>query len=98
MSSIPPPFDWSQRLTEDWFSEGGIQKLRRIVRPSLPFDPYRFQLDLTARILDGQDVLLICATGGGKSALVYLTAIARKGAITLMICPTNFLESDMVRR
>ncbi|KAF7977090.1 hypothetical protein HWV62_4671 [Athelia sp. TMB] len=72
MSTIPPPFDWSNRLTDPWHTNEGIQKLSTLVRPYLPYDPYPFQLDCTARILDGQDVLCICETGGGKSALVLL--------------------------
>ncbi|KZP28196.1 P-loop containing nucleoside triphosphate hydrolase protein, partial [Athelia psychrophila] len=97
MSTIPPPFNWSERLTDPWHSDEGIEELRQLVRPSLPFDPYPFQLDCTARILDGQDVLCICETGGGKTALVVLPLIARRGTMSLMICPTNFLESDMAR-
>src|SRR5882762_2998000 len=33
----------------------------------------------------------------GKSALMYLASFARKGTITLVVCPTNSLESDLVR-
>jgi len=48
-------------------------------------------------MMNGQDVLCLSATGDGKSALIYLASIARKGTITLVVCPTNFLESDLVR-
>lgn len=97
MSSIPPHYDWSKRLDYTWYSTDGIEKLRRLVTPSLPFEPAPFQLECTARILDGQDVLCTSATGDGKSALIYLASLARKGTITLVVCPTNFLESDLVR-
>jgi len=96
MSVIPPPFDWST-LQYNWYSIEGIDKLRRTVTPFLPYDPDPFQLKCTARMLNGQDVLCLCSTGGGKSALIYLASIARKGTITLVVCPTNFLESDLVR-
>ena len=96
MSSIVPPFDWSKRLQYNWYSVEGIEKLRRLVGPSLSYDPDIFQLGCTARIMNGQDVLCLSTTGDGKSALIYLAAIARKGTITLVVCPTNFLESDMV--
>ena len=46
--------------------------------------------------MNRQDVLCLCATGDSKSALIYLASIARKGTITLVVCPTNFLESDLV--
>lgn len=96
MTSIPPPFNWDERLQYRWNTEEGINKLRRLVCPSLPFTPAPFQLECTARMLDGQDVLCLCRTGGGKSSLIYLPAIARKGTISLGICPTNFLETDLV--
>ncbi|KIM82710.1 hypothetical protein PILCRDRAFT_7622 [Piloderma croceum F 1598] len=47
-------------------------------------------------MLNGQDVLCLNATGDGKSTLIYLASIAWKGMITLVVCPTNFLESDLV--
>ena len=97
MSSIPPPFDWSRRLKYNWCTIEGIEKLRRLVGPSLPYDPAPFQLGCTARMMNGQDVLCLSATGDGKSALIYFASIARKGTITLVVCPTNFLESDLVR-
>ena len=68
MSAIPPPFNWSKRLEYNWYSMEGIEKLR----PSLPYDPDSFQLRCTARIMNGQDVLCLSATGDGKLALIYL--------------------------
>ena len=92
MSEIPPPFNWSRRLVEyTWFSERGVGQLRREVGPSLPYKLHRLQPECTARILDGQDVLCVSATGDGKSILM------RKGTITMVVCPTNSLESDLVR-
>ncbi|KAF5370439.1 hypothetical protein D9615_009741 [Tricholomella constricta] len=41
--------------------------------------------------------MCINATGGGKSGLIYIPAIARKDMIILVIEPTNFLEHDMAR-
>ena len=74
-----------------------VEKLRRTAAPSLPYDPDPFQLKCTARMLNGQDVLCLSATGSGKSALLYLVSIVHKGTITLVVCPINFLESDLVR-
>ena len=96
MSEIWPPFNWSTWLQYNWYSAEGLEKLRCTVGPSLPYTPYPFQFKCAARILDRQDVLCLTATGGGKSALIYLASIARKGMITLVICPTNFLKSDLV--
>jgi hypothetical protein len=78
------------------YSIEGIEKLWRLVGPSLSYTPNKFKLRCMARIMNGQDVLCLSATGDGKSALIYLPSIAQKGTITLVICPTNFLESDLV--
>jgi len=96
MSTIPPPFDWSKWLEYNWCSVEGIEKLWHLVGPSLPYDPAPFQLGCTARMMNGQDVLCLSATGDSKSTLIYLASIARKGTIILVVCPTNFLESDLV--
>jgi hypothetical protein len=98
MPTIPPPFNWSKRLEYNWCSVDvkGIEKLRRLVGPFLSYTPNKFQLGCTARIMNGQVVLSLSTTGDGKSALIYLPSIARKGTITLVICPTNFFESDLV--
>ena len=96
MSTIPPPFDWSKRLEYNWCTVEGIEKLWRLIGPSLPYDPALFQLGCTARMMKGQDVLCLSATGDSKSTLIYLASIARKGTIILVVYPTNFLESDLV--
>lgn len=97
MSAVPPASNWSKRLEYNWYSVEGLEKLRRLAGPPSPYEPDRFQLGCTARIMNGQDVLCVSATGDGKLALIYLASIARKGTITLVVCPTNFLESDLVR-
>ena len=81
---------WSKYFEYNWFFEEEIQKLHCLVRSSLPYNLHHFQLTCTVRILDGQDVLCLSATGDGKFALMYLPSIARKGTITLVVCPTNF--------
>ena len=47
-------------------------------------------------MLSGTDVIYIMATGDRKSALIYIPALVRKGTISLVMCPTNFLESKIV--
>ena len=97
MSVLPPPFDWSKRLQYDWTSQEGLNKLKGIVGPSLKYDPRHFQLYDSGCILNGMDVFCISATGDGKSALIYIPALARPEMITIVIEPTNFLETNMVR-
>jgi superfamily II DNA helicase RecQ len=97
MSALPPPFDWSKRLQYDWTSQEGLNKLKGIVRPWLKYDPRHFQLYDSGRILNGTDIFCISATGDGKSALIYIPALARPEMTTIVIEPTNFLETNMVR-
>ncbi|KAI0038910.1 P-loop containing nucleoside triphosphate hydrolase protein, partial [Auriscalpium vulgare] len=95
MPDLRTRIDWSERDKFDWTSEAGLEKLRTLVRPHLPFDPRPFQLEDSARILNGQDIILTTATGDGKSALIYIPALARKEMRTVVVEPTNALESDI---
>ncbi|KAJ7715202.1 P-loop containing nucleoside triphosphate hydrolase protein [Mycena metata] len=95
-SSIPPPFDWSTRRESKWFSASGAQRLREKVEPLLDFTLDTFQVECSARLLDGQDVMCIASTGAGKTALIYVPLLAREGTISIVVAPTNFLQRDMV--
>lgn len=66
VTCIPSSYDWSKRLEGRWFSDEGIARLHPHVRASLPYDPHPFQLQWTARILYGQDVLCLSATEMGN--------------------------------
>src|ERR1700761_561007 len=93
--SIAPPFDWSKRRDYTWLSAAGTQKLREKVSPLLDFELDNFQIECPARILDGQDVLCIIATGAGKTALIYVPLMVREGTISIIVSPMNFLQRDM---
>ncbi|KAI0038009.1 P-loop containing nucleoside triphosphate hydrolase protein, partial [Auriscalpium vulgare] len=95
MPDLRTRIDWTERHQYDWTSEAGLNRLKTLVKPHLPFNPRDFQLLNAARILNGQDVLLVTATGDGKSALVYLPALARQDMITVVVEPTNALETDI---
>jgi len=41
--------------------------------------------------------MCISATGDGKSALIYIPALACKDIVTVVVEPTNYLGFDMVR-
>ena len=93
LNAIPPSFDWSKRLEYNWYSVEALEKLRRKVGPSLPYEP----VALVAAQMHCVDArwtrcsLSECYfSGDGKSALIYLASIAREGTITLVVCPTNF--------
>lgn len=93
----PLPINWTVEHQHDWTTEEGLSKLKALVSPVLPFELQDFQLLNSARILNGVDVFLISATGSGKSAVIYVPALARKEMVSLIIEPTNFLQDNMVR-
>ena len=97
MPSISSSINWTQELKYPWTTDKGLICLNELVTPSLPLSPRLFQLYNSACILAGQDVFCISATGDGKSALIYIPALARPEMITIVIEPTNFLESSLVR-
>lgn len=80
MSQASPPFDWLLRDSFDWSSPVGIDQIRRTVQPAVGFEPDPYQLQCAARILMGQDVFCISATGDGKSSLIYKTTTGRNRA------------------
>jgi len=94
---LPSNIDWRQELRYPWTTDEGQAHLNNLVTPLLPFPLRPFQLYDSACILAGQDVFCISATGDGKSALIYIPALARPEMVTIVIEPTNFLESSLVR-
>lgn len=94
--STAPSSDWAERGRYDWSSPAGINRLRETLRAKLPFEPASFQLENTARLLMGKNVLCITATGDGKSALFYMYTLVRPDTMTIVISPTNALEEDIV--
>lgn len=97
-TSQPPSHssDWATREQSDWTSTQGNEELRKIITACVPYRPADFQIQNTARLLQGQDVLCVSATGDGKSALLYMYPMARPDTITMVVSPTNALEGDMV--
>ena len=102
--------------------EGGLTKFsssegrkycRNTLRCLLPHDTHDFQLDAIGHLLDGQDTLLITATGSGKTdtfirlmhLISYISAhpneipgiIFPPDPAMIIVCPTKTLEEEMVR-
>lgn len=92
-----PPVNWTNEHQYDWTTAEGLSKLKALVPTALPFELQDSQLTNSAHILNGVNVFLISATGSGKSALIYVPALARKEMVSLVIAPTNFLKDNMVR-
>ena len=86
--------DWCQELQYPWTPDEGLAQLNNLVTPFLPFAPQLFQLYDSACILTGWDVFCISTMGDGKSALIYIPTLVRPEMITVVIEPTNFLESS----
>jgi ATP-dependent helicase YprA (DUF1998 family) len=60
------------------------------------FVPRPWQIDATATLLDGHDLLLIAGTGQGKSSIIYLPILARPDKMTFVVTPTILLAHDHV--
>lgn len=97
MASLSPSLDPTKDPNYDWRTPEGLERIKTTVSPSLPCLPHQFQLYDSACILNGQDVFCITATGDGKSALIYIPALVRPEMITVVVEPTNALETDLVR-
>lgn len=82
----------------DWRSPEGLTRLRQLVEPRLSFELHTWQAECAASILMLQDVVLITATGSGKSSLIYVPAFLQPDWIIVVIEPTNALEHDLVRQ
>ena len=54
------------------------------------------QVETTALVLRGEDVLAILPTGGGKSLCYYLPALLAESGVTLVISPLIALMKDQV--
>ncbi|KAH7920578.1 P-loop containing nucleoside triphosphate hydrolase protein, partial [Leucogyrophana mollusca] len=89
----------------------GHDLCREILKDCLPHDTHDFQLKAIAHLLDGEDVLLITATGTGKTdTFIRLMHIVRKlssnptlapgvnfppDPAMILTCPTKALEEEM---
>ena len=89
--------DWFHTTRYNWVTEPGLQRLRALLEHKLPYIPEDWQVEGTARLLVGDDLLCVSATGDGKSALFYMYSLVRSDTITIVLSPTNALELDMVR-
>ncbi|KAJ7577408.1 hypothetical protein C8J56DRAFT_1113466 [Mycena floridula] len=96
MESTPEPPNFVAFCRQNWLGPVGRNKIADAVAEKLAFSPAEYQLDCAGRILKGQDVICLAATGEGKTALVYLPLMVQANTIGLLVAPTNSLEADMV--
>ncbi|KAJ3485626.1 hypothetical protein NLI96_g4816 [Meripilus lineatus] len=68
--------------TSGWSSPAGLRDLKtlltRLLRHQWPQGPHDWQVETTARILDGTDQFVVVACGGGKTAVSYLPILVLK--------------------
>ncbi|KAH7888805.1 P-loop containing nucleoside triphosphate hydrolase protein, partial [Phlebopus sp. FC_14] len=95
-------------------SQEGINMCREVLRVLMPHDTHDWQLEAIAHLLDGDDVLLIIATGSGKTDVFirlmhvqkYLAANPNcvtghhfpQDPVMIVICSTKALEDEMEKR
>jgi superfamily II DNA or RNA helicase len=93
-------------------SDVGRRLCTSILQPLLPFQPRDAQLDGICAVLDGMNLLAILPTGFGKTGLFYMymlimralsndpslcpTRKFSKDPIMVAVCPTKFIEEQLV--
>ena len=93
-------------------SEEGQRICRHLLLDLMPSDTHDFQLESIGHLLDGEDVLLVVATGSGKTDMfIRLMHIIQWIAahphtfgavgfpcdpVMVVVCPTKALEDEMV--
>lgn len=73
-----------------------VQFLKKIM-PTLPFKPYKHQLQAFMSLTEGRNNLSIVATGGGKSMIAYLVLryFYDNNIKSILVVPTIGLTSQM---
>jgi ATP-dependent helicase YprA (DUF1998 family) len=98
-----PPFKFTSSEDEEL--------CKTILKKVMPYDTHDYQLSAITHLLDGIDVLLVTATGTGKTdTFIRLMHVIRalsedrmhterfpRDPVMLVVCPTKALEYDMVR-
>ncbi|KAF8605762.1 P-loop containing nucleoside triphosphate hydrolase protein [Ceratobasidium sp. AG-I] len=79
----------------NWETNTNLEVLDRIAETKLGIKLQEWQRLGTAQLLSGKNVLLLVATGSGKSTLFLLYALARPQAIVLVILPLKLLQDNM---
>lgn len=93
-------------------SPEGRQIVNDILEKSLPYPPHDDQVSGICKTLDGIDILIVSATGTGKTGFFYMAIMViiainnnpalcpsvkfKKDPAMVVLCPTNALEIDMV--
>jgi len=86
----------SSVIRRDWAKTAKLAALDKIGHEKLGYELKDWQRNATAALLSGEDVLLLVATGGGKSLIFYLYALARPHDIIIVVSPLKMLEKNMV--
>ncbi|MEO1621931.1 MAG: ATP-dependent DNA helicase RecQ [Cyanobacteria bacterium J06632_3] len=78
-------------------SQQGLEDLRQTFRQIWGYDDFRPpQGEIAAAILQGQDIVVVMPTGGGKSICFQLPALMRAG-VTLVVSPLVALMENQVQ-
>lgn len=83
---------------ENWETSTKLLELDQIAEKKLGIKLHEWQRLGTAQLLSGKNVLLLVATGSGKSTLFSLYALARPRDVVLVISPLKLLQDNMVSR
>jgi superfamily II DNA helicase RecQ len=77
-------------------SEIDLESISNLAFDELDQHPFKWQLEATAAILSGNDVVLDVGTGCGKSLCFSLPLLFSKSDISLTVSPLTALMIDQV--
>jgi superfamily II DNA helicase RecQ len=73
-----------------------LELLASLSQTKLDVKPFRFQLEVAAAILRGEDVIADVGTGGGKTLCFTLPLLLNEHDITIIVSPLTALMIDQV--
>ncbi|KAF8598992.1 hypothetical protein BDV93DRAFT_408450, partial [Ceratobasidium sp. AG-I] len=56
--------------------------------------PYQYQVNVTAALYSGRDVLCVAGTGSGGTLAFVMICFMRLDAIVWIVSPLNFIENQ----
>lgn len=86
----------SSVIPREWAGDAKLAALDKIGSENLHYELKDWQQSGAEKLLSGQDVLLLIATGAAKSLLFYVYAFARPTEFVIVVSPLKMLEKDWV--
>lgn len=98
---MPSPNQMPTSRTEDVSNRSGLSNpegfsvIRDGMRPLVGYDPHDYQIEVVARVVEGQDVLALLPTGAGKTGVFVMAihALSKMKTDPTWICDYSAISS-----